>query len=335
MQEFIGQLVAGRDLSRSEAQRAFREMASGGADAPMVAALLTALAVKGETVEEIVGAALAMRRQATPVRCPPEAIDTCGTGGDGISTFNVSTTAAIIAAAAGATVAKHGNRSTTRVSGSAEVLQALGVNIDADVATVERCLAEVRLGFLFAPALHPAMRYVAPVRRALGIRTVFNLLGPLVNPGGVRRQVVGVPAPELTEKLARVLKELGSRQAWVVHGSDGLGDLTITGETRVTELADGDIRTFTVSPEECNLPRGSLDDLRVGSVAASAEAVRGVLTGETGTRRDHALLNAAAALVVAGLSGDLPEGIARAAEAIDSGASARTLEGLIERSQRP
>ena len=332
MRRFLEQIVAGRDLSSDEARQAFVRIMSGEVEAPEIAALLAGLATKGEAVEEIVGAARAMREHLTPVRCPPEAIDTCGTGGDGISTFNVSTTAALIAAAAGVTVAKHGNRTHTRVSGSAEVLEALGVNIEAEVPTVERCLSEVGLGFLYAPALHPAMKYAAPVRAALGIRTILNLLGPLANPAGVRRQVIGVPHAAWTETLAEALRQLGAERAWIVHGEDGLCDLTVTGVTRVTELAGGTIRTFRVTPEDGALQRATLEELRVDSPAASAEAVRRILVGEPGPRRDHALLNAAAALVVADQVADLPEGVARAAEVVDSGAAARTLELLIERS---
>jgi len=332
MRRFLEQVVAGRDLSSDEARRAFVQIMSGEVEAPEIAALLAGLATKGETVEEIVGAAWAMREQVTPVCCDPEAIDTCGTGGDGISTFNVSTTAALIAAAAGATVAKHGNRTHTRVSGSAEVLEALGVNIEADVPTVERCLSEVGFGFLYARALHPAMKYAAPVRAALGIRTIFNLLGPLMNPAGVRRQVIGVPRAAWTETLAEALRELGAQRAWIVHGEDGLCDLTVTGATRVTELAGGTIRTFRVTPEDGGLQRAKLQELRVDSPAASAEAVRRILAGEPGPRRDHALLNAAAALIVADQAADLPKGVARAAQVVDSGAAARTLELLIERS---
>jgi anthranilate phosphoribosyltransferase len=327
---FLDKVEAGQDLSREEARNAFGLIMSGRVEPATIGALLKALAAKGEAVDEIAGAAQALRRCMTPVRCPDDAIDTCGTGGDGISTFNVSTTAALIAAAAGATVAKHGNRSTTRVSGSAEALHALGVNVEADVSTVERCLAELRIGFLFAPALHPAMKHAAPVRKALGIRTIFNLLGPLVNPAGVRRQVVGVPQPELTELLAGVLGELGCQHAWVVHGTDGLCDLTATAETRVTELLNGATRTFTVSAAACGLAGGAtLHDLRVASAEASAQAVRDILAGASGPRRDHALLNAGAALVVGGLADDLGSGVARAAQAVDSGAASGTLEALI------
>ena len=332
MRAFLQQIVGGRSLGRDDARRVFEQIMTGTVEPPVIAALLSALATKGETIDEIAGAALAMRQHLTPVRCRADAVDTCGTGGDGINTFNVSTTAAIIAAAAGVTVAKHGNRSHTRVSGSAEVLQALGVNIDADVPTVERCLDQVRIGFLFAPALHPAMRYAGPIREVLGIRTIFNLLGPLVNPAGVRRQVIGVRRPELTEALAAVSGELGSHHVWVVHGLDGLCDLTVTGATRVTELLDGSTRTFTVTPEDCGLARATLADLAVDSAAASAGAVRDILAGQPGPRRDHALLNAGAALLVGGTVSDLAEGVARAGEAVDSGAAARTLAALIQQS---
>jgi anthranilate phosphoribosyltransferase len=328
----LRQLIGGRDLSADEVTAAFDEIMSGTAEPMLVAGLLVALAAKGESIGEIVGAARSMRRHMTPVQCDPAAVDTCGTGGDGISTFNVSTTAAVIAAACGAVVAKHGNRTSTRASGSAEVLDALGVNVDADVPTVERCLREIGLGFLYARSLHPAMKHAAPVRAALGIRTIFNLLGPLANPAGVQRQVLGVPHPRWTETLATVLAELGAQHVWVVHGADGLCDLTITGETRVTELRDGTLRTFCVTPEECGLSRAPLDTLRVSSAAASADAVRDVLAGSHGPRRDHALLNAGAALVVAGAVEDLPSGVTRAAQAVDSGAAAETLAALVERS---
>ncbi len=288
--------------------------------------MLAALATKGETVEEIAGAAQAMRDKVTPIHCETDCIDTCGTGGDGISTFNVSTTAAIIAAAAGATVAKHGNRTNTRASGSAEVLAALGVNIEADVAVVEQCLRETRIAFLFAVKLHPAMKHAAPVRKALGIRTIFNLLGPLTNPAGAARQVVGVPQAELTETLAEVFRQLGAIRAMVVHGMDGLCDLTISGPTKVSELSEGSVSTYLITPEDAGLPRGRLEDLTVDSPEASAEAVRAILDGREGPQRDHALLNAAAAILVAGLAGDLKSAAAKAAEAIDSGAARDVLQ---------
>ncbi len=335
MRGILEQLVAGRDLSRADSRRAFEAIVTNQVPQSVIGAFLAALATKGETVDEIVGAAQAMREVCVPVRCIRDCIDTCGTGGDGISTFNVSTTAALIAAAAGAVVAKHGNRTNTRVCGSAEVLAALGVNIEADVPVVERCIEQVGIGFLYARMLHPAMKYAAPVRQAMGIRTVFNVLGPLTNPAGARRQVMGVPRADRTESLANVLGELGAVHAWVVHGLDGLCDLTITGETQISEWRDGAVRTFRVRPEDVGLARATRSVLLVDSPAASAEAVRAILNGELGPRRDHAVLNAAAALVVAGLAPDLAEGVQRARETLDSGAAAATLNRLIDESNRP
>jgi len=326
----LDRLIARQNLTEAEAFAAFETIMSGGATEAEIAGLLVALASKGEAIEEIVGAARAMRAKVTPVHCDTDCIDTCGTGGDGISTFNVSTTAAIIAAAAGATVAKHGNRTNTRVCGSAEVLHELGVNIDAPVPVLERSLRECRIAFLYAPNLHPAMKYAAPVRRALKVRTIFNLLGPLTNPAAARRQVLGVPYPDWTGKLAEALRRLGAVRAMVVHGSDGLCDLTITGPTRISELDEGRVRTYEIVPDDAGLPRASLADLMVDSPQASAQAVLDVLAGRPGPRRDHALLNAAAALVVAGSCADLREGVRRAAEAIDCGAARETLQRLIE-----
>ncbi len=330
MKGFLEKLIAGQNLSRTESRHAFELIMSGETPDAAIGGFLAALAAKGETADEIIGAAEAMRERVTPIRCVADCIDTCGAGGDGISTFNVSTTAALIAAAAGATVAKHGNVTNTRVSGSAEVLQALGVNIDCSPEIVERCLSEIRIGFLFARKLHPAMKYAAATRQALGVRTIFNLLGPLTNPAGAKRQVLGVPRLELTEKMADVLRGLGAVRAMVVHGCDGLCDLTITDETRVSELENGEIRTRRIVPEDVGLGRGALADLMVGSPQESAAAVRGILSGEHGLQRDHALLNAAAALVVAGLAGDLVQGLGMAAEAVDSSRARQTLQRLIE-----
>lgn len=330
MKAFLEKLIAGHDLNRAESARAFELIMSGQTDNAAIGAFLAALATKGETVDEIVGAAEAMRARVTPIRCDADCIDTCGAGGDGISTFNVSTTAALVAASAGATVAKHGNVTNTRVSGSAEVLQALGVNIECASSVVERCLGEIRIGFLFARKLHPAMKHAAPVRRALGVRTIFNLLGPLTNPAGARRQVLGVPQPELTEKMAEVLRRLGAVRAMVVHGLDGLCDLTVTDKTRVTELCHDEIKTRHVSPEDVNLRRASLADLTVASPQESAATVRRILSGEPGPPRDHTLLNAAAALVVAGSANDLGHGLQLAAEAVDDGRARETLTRLIE-----
>ncbi len=331
----IDRLIAREDLTHDEAHAAFQRIMSGDCSEAEIAGFLVALAAKGETVDEIVGAARAMRERATPVACDADCIDTCGTGGDGISTFNVSTTAAIVAAAAGATVAKHGNRTNTRVSGSAEVLQTLGVNIEADVPVLQRCLRECRIAFLYAPRLHPAMKYAAPVRKAIKVRTIFNLLGPLTNPAGARRQVLGVLRPEMTQPIADALRMLGATRVMVVHGADGLCDLTITGPTRVSELTDGQVRTREITPEDVGLRRAALADLLVDSAQASAAAVRDVLEGRRGPRRDHALLNAAAALVVADIASDLPDGIRRAAEAIDGGAAATTLARLVTTSAAP
>lgn len=333
MKQVLADLIAGRDLTRDESRRAFERIMTEAMDDAVIGAFLGALAVKRAAVEEIVGAAEAMRQVGTKVRCDADCIDTCGTGGDGISTFNVSTTAAVIAAAGGAVVAKHGSRTNTRASGSAEVLRALGVNIEADVGTVERCLVRVGVGFLYAPLLHPAMKRVAHIRKALGLSTVFNILGPLTNPAGARRQVLGVYRPDLTETVAAVLRELGAVRAWVVHGSDGLCDLTIAGRTRVTELDDGAVRTFEVEPADAGLSRGRLEDLMVASPDASAAAVRAILDGQPGPRRDHALMNAGAALVVAGRAADLRDGVRQAAEVVDSGAAAAKLRELASESQ--
>lgn len=313
---------------RSQAKWVFDRMMSGEVEEAMFGDLLTALVDKGESVDELVGAAEAMRAKVIRIRCDAECIDTCGTGGDGISTYNVSTTAAIIAAAAGATVAKHGNRSTSRVSGSTEVLTELGIDVEAPAAVVEQCLAEVRIGYLNARNLHPAMKYAAPIRQALPFRTTFNLLGPLTNPAGARRQVLGVPRPELLEKMAGALLELGAEHAWVVHG-DGLCDLTVTGSTTIVEVRAAGLSRIEVRPSDVGLGDASIEDLMVPTPKASAEAVMGILRGDRGPKRDHALMNAGAALVVAGLVADLGDGVALAREAIDDGRARETLEGWI------
>ncbi len=324
LKAIFSQLAVGHDLTRDQARWVFERIMAGELGEGAIGALLGGLLAKGETVDELVGAAEAMRASAVPVTCHAECIDTCGTGGDGVSTYNVSTTAAIIAAAAGATVAKHGNRSTTRASGSTEVLTHLGIDTEASVPTVERCLAEVRMGYLNARCLHPAMKYAAPVRQAIPHRTIFNLLGPLTNPAGAKRQVLGVPKLRFIEKVAETLGRLGVVHAWVVHG-DGLCDLTVTGTTTVMEVRDGSLTPLEISPESVGLRRGALDDLLVDSPAASAAMITAILRGEPGAPRDHALLNAGAALVVAGLAQNLSEGVSRAATAIDDGAAMDTL----------
>lgn len=314
------------DLSRDEARWVFERIIRGEMEPATVAAWLAAITVKGECIDELVGAAEAMRTAALPVRCPPGAIDTCGTGGDGMSTFNVSTTAAIVVAAAGVPVAKHGNRSTTRSSGSTEALEELGIDVEADVTVVERSLREVGIGYLNARQLHPAMRQAAPIRAAIPVRTIFNLLGPLTNPAGVKRQLVGVPSVDLVAKIATVLAGLGAVHVWVVHGADGLCDLSITGESQVVEFQNGTSRSFTVAPEDVGLARGPLAALAVESPRDSAARIWGILSGERGACRDHTLLNAGAGLVVAGRAPSLAEGVELARHAIETGAAMKTLE---------
>jgi len=287
--------------------------------------LLKLLAAKGECVAELVGAARAMRASSVTIACDDACIDTCGTGGDGVSTFNVSTTAAIIAAGAGASVAKHGNTSATRRSGSTEALRELGIDTNADKDTVERCLNKARIGYLNARLLHPAMKHAAPVRQSLSIRTIFNLLGPLTNPAGVSRQLLGVPRPDLVDLMAEALRSLGVERAWVIHG-DGLCDVTITGSTIVSEITSNSTRRFVVAPEDAGLQRAPVESLLIESPSQSAEAIREILSGHAGPKRDHALMNAGAALVVAGLAPDLRDGVAQAAEAINSGNARKTLE---------
>jgi len=331
--EIIATVKAGRHLSRQQMRSVFEQIMTGQVESEPMGEFLKALAEKGETVDEIAGAADVMNEKVTRVRCDADCIDTCGTGGDGISTFNVSTCAAIIAAAAGATVAKHGNRTTTRVSGSAEAIAELGVNLNAAVPVLERSLRRCRIAFLYAPNLHPAMKYAAPIRQKLGIRTIFNLLGPLTNPAGAKRQLLGTSRPQLTETLAAVLAARQATFAWVVHAHNGLCDLTITGPTRVTEVRQGRVRTFEVHPRDFGLATAPLEALLVDSPQASAATIRDILSGQdTGPRRHHALLNAAAALVVAGLADDLPSAAARAADVIDSGHAANTLQQLVRES---
>ncbi len=340
--EMISHLKAGHHLSRERMREAFELIMTGQVEPTAMGEFLKTLAAKGETVEEIAGAADVMNEKVTRVRCDADCIDTCGTGGDGISTFNVSTTAAIISSAAGAVVAKHGNRTNTRCSGSAEVIAALGVNLNAPVPVLERCLRECGIAFLFAPNLHPAMKHAGPVRKQLGIRTIFNYLGPLTNPAGAKRQILGVAKPEMTETLARVLATRGAAHAWVVTGQTGtpdrphLCDLTVTGETRVSEVRDGQVRTFTVIPSDIDLEMAPLGSLLVDSPQASAGAVLDILSGrDQGPRRRHALLNAAAALIVAGIVKDLFAGIGRAAQAVDSGAAMAKLHELARLSAEP
>lgn len=326
----IAKAATGRPLAFDEAHEAFGLMMTGNATPAQVAGLLMALRVRGETVEEITAGATALRERMTRIEAPPGAIDTCGTGGDAAGTHNISTAAAIVVAGCGVPVAKHGNRGLSSRSGSSDVLTALGVDIEADFALVERAIREARIGFMMAPRHHGAMRHVAGPRVELGTRTVFNLLGPLANPAGVRRQVVGVFAAEWVRPLAEVLGRLGTEFAWVVHGrDDGLDELTTTGPTLVAEWDGGGVRTFEVTPEDAGLSRSTLDDLKGGDPAHNAEAIRAVLAGERGPLRDAVVLGAAGALVVAGRVRTLREGAAMAAEAVDRGAAGRALERLV------
>jgi len=329
IQEAIAHLVEGRNLSRQDAAAAMEEIMSGQATDAQIAAFIVALRMKGETVEEIAGCAEVMRRKATRVAAPsPDALDTCGTGGDASHTFNISTAAALVAAGAGCCVAKHGNRSVSSASGSADVLAELGVNINVGVELVERCLREAGIGFLFAPGLHGAMKHAIGPRREMGVRTIFNILGPLTNPAGATRQLLGVYDPPLLETVASVLDALGSVRCLVVHGDDGLDELTTATTSRVCELKQGKLHTYTIAPEDFGLPRARLDDLRVSSPQESAEIIRRVLRGEGGPCRDIVALNAGAAIVAGGKADDLAEGIRLACEAIDSGEAARRLERL-------
>ncbi|MFB3894522.1 MAG: anthranilate phosphoribosyltransferase [Phycisphaerae bacterium] len=327
--------MSGRDLSRDQTHWAFSQIMDGAWAEAQVAGLLVALAAKGETAAEIAGAALAMRERAARIECgADEVIDTCGTGGTGLRTFNISTAAAMVAAGAGVKVAKHGNRTSTRPSGSADVLAALGVNIDADAAAVARCLKEAGVCFCFAVRCHPAMKHAAPVRKALGVRTIFNLLGPLTNPAGARRQLMGVFDGKLTARIAEVLRALGSIRAMVVHSADGLDELSTAAATTISELADGRVVTRTVECGDFGIPQARLDDLLVDSAQSSAAVIRQVLAGKGGPARDIVVLNAGAAIAVAGRAAGIAEGVAIAQRAIDSGAAAAALEKLVALSNR-
>jgi anthranilate phosphoribosyltransferase len=328
-------------LSREESRAVMTEVLTGKCTDAQIAALLVALHMKGETVEEIVGFAEAIRSEAIPLELYKNRtldvsgterdalVDTCGTGGDTSGTFNISTATAFVAAGAGVRVAKHGNRSISSRCGSADVMEALGVNINLAPARIAACLEEVGIAFLYAPVLHSAMKYVQPARRELRLRTVFNLLGPLTNPARATCQVVGVYSADLVEKLAEALSMLGLHRALVVHGSDGLDEITITGPTRVGEVRDGQLHTYEITPEEFGLPRSSLGDIAGGDAALNAALIREVLSGKKSARRDVVLLNSAAALVAAGRADQLRDAIRLAEEAIDSGAARAKLQSLI------
>lgn len=324
----IGRVADGLPLGAAEAEDAFAFIMSGAASPAQMAGFLMALRVRGESVDELTAGARIMRAKAVRVAAPADAIDIVGTGGDGAQTYNISTATALVVAAAGVPVAKHGNRAASSKSGTADALGALGVRLDIGPDEVGRCIAEAGIGFMFAPAHHAAMKHVAEVRTELGTRTIFNLLGPLSNPAGVRRQVVGVFAARWVEPFAQTLRNLGSERALVVHG-DGLDELTTTGVSYVAELADGKIRTYEITPEEAGLPRATRADLKGGEPAENAEAIRRLLDGAPGAYRDIVLLNAAAAFIVAEKAESLAEGTTLAARAIDGGAAKATLAKLV------
>ena len=328
--ELIEKLTRHEDLTADEAAAAMAEIMEGRAAPAHIAALLIGLAMKGERPVEIVGLARTMRAHAIQVsRRYDDVFDTCGTGGDRTNTFNISSCAALVVAAAGVRVAKHGNRSASSRTGGADVYEALGIRVTAPPAVVERCLGEAGIGFFFAPTFHPSMRHAGPVRRELGIRTAFNLLGPLTNPAGATRQLVGVPRPEFTELLARALALLGARRAWVVHGSDGIDELTTTGYTKISECRDGAVNTFYLHPADVGLPKAPLGALAGGDAKENAQLIARILGGERGPARDVVLLNAGAALFIAGAAASVKEGIAIAAGAIDRGDARQTLQRLV------
>jgi anthranilate phosphoribosyltransferase len=331
----IDKLIRHEDLTSGEAAAAMEEVMGGRAHPAQIAGLLVGLAMKGERPAEIVGFARTMRAHAVTLsRRFDDVFDTCGTGGDRSGTFNISTCAALVVAACGVRVAKHGNRSVSSRSGSADVLETLGVDVTAPPSAVERCLDEVGIGFFFAPTFHPSMRHAGETRRELGVRTAFNLLGPLTNPAGARRQIVGVPRPELTELLARSLLLLGSERAWVVHGADGIDEISPAGYTKISECRSGSVHTFYLHPSDVGLAKALPADLAGGDALENAAIVRRVLQGARGGARDVVLLNAGAALFVAGAAASVEDGIARAGKAIDRGEAAGVLARLVEASRR-
>jgi len=334
LKPLLARLADGQTLDRDQARAFLTACLRGEPTSAQVAAALTALRMRGETVEEITAFAEALREAATPLDHPYDAIDTCGTGGDGQHTWNISTAAALVMAGAGVKVAKHGNRALSSKSGTSDVLSVLGVNLAATPAQQRRSLDEANIAFLFAPAHHPAMRHVTPIRAELGFRTVFNLIGPLSNPARARRQLMGVYDPRLVAPLAEALGALGATRAWVVHGQ-GLDELTTTGETEVAEFQGGTVRRYTVTPEMAGLPRASIEDLRGGSPEDNAAALRALLDGQTGPYRDIVLLNTAAALIVADRAQTLGEGVALAAAVIDDGRAAEALARLVTASHAP
>jgi len=329
MKPILNKVAAGESLNADEAEAAFGIIMSGEATPAQIAGFLMALRVRGETVDEITGAVRTMRAKMTTITAPDGAMDVVGTGGDGSGTFNISTGAAFVVAGAGVPVAKHGNRALSSKSGAADVLSSLGVNLDAEFPVIEKAIADAGIGFLMAPRHHSAMRFVGPVRVEMGVRTIFNILGPLSNPANVKRQFTGVFSKEWLRPMAETLANLGCEAAWVVHGSDGLDELTTTGPTYVCQLAEGKITEFEVTPDDAGLPVASAEELKGGDPVANAEAIRELLAGAPGAYRDIVLLNAAASLIVAGKAADLKDGVAMAAKSIDEGAARATLDKLV------
>ncbi|MFA6468377.1 MAG: anthranilate phosphoribosyltransferase [Bacteroidota bacterium] len=331
IQAAIHTLVEKSDLTKQETYDVIVEIMSGKSSEIMISSFLTALRMKGEIVPEISGAALAMREMSTKIRTKHEhVIDTCGTGGDGLGTFNISTASALVAASAGAIVAKHGNRAVSSKCGSADVLKALGVNIEIPKEKVEHCLDEIGIAFLFAPMLHGAMKYAAPIRRELGMRTIFNVLGPLTNPAGAKRQVMGVFRRGLTDILANVLLDLGTERALIVHGNGGMDEISTIGETRISEIKDGKVNTYLFQLDSVGIPAANISDLAGGGTDENMRIIESIVRGEKGAPRDIVILNAGAAIYVAGIAESVKEGVGIAANAIDSGAAEKKLNDLIE-----
>ncbi|MBL7072502.1 MAG: anthranilate phosphoribosyltransferase [Candidatus Omnitrophica bacterium] len=328
----IKKVVELRDLSEREMYSVLTSIMTGCAESSQIGAFITALRMKGETVDEITGAAKAMRQKSLKIKFPAKdmILDTCGTGGSGLGVFNVSTACGFVLAACGVRVAKHGNSAVSSASGSADVLKALGVKMDANSRLVKKCIQKIDIGFLYAPLFHKAMKYAAGARKEIGIRTIFNVLGPLTNPAGARRQVLGVYKKELTEILANVLKKLGVKRAYVVHGMDSLDEVTITARTRVTELRGGKIRSFFVSPADFGFKKAEMKDIKGGSAKQNAKIIKDVLNGKKGPKRDMVLMNSSVALMAADKAKNFKSGVKIAAQAIDTGRAAEKLEALIE-----
>ena len=334
MRDALECVVSGQDLGTGEARGVMDLIMDGAVPPAVIGAFLAALRTKGETVDELTGMVLSMREHAVRIEVPDGAVDTCGTGGDAMSTFNISTAAALVAAGAGCVVAKHGNRAASSRCGSADVLEALGVNVDLPPDAVLRCIDASGIGFLYAPSYHPAMRHVSTTRRELGIRTAFNLLGPMANPARVKRQALGVPDPVVGMRMAEVLLRLGHERALVFTGDGGVDELTVNGPADCHDVRDGTVSTYDIDPAVLGLAPAPVSAVRGGDAAANASRIRSVLSGEHGAPRDTVMLNAAAALVAAGIVDNMPDGVARSAEAIDSGAALASLERLVTASQR-